>query len=160
MKIDKFEGEYRFLSNFWPAVVWFDMVEYPTVEHAYQAAKFPINMMVGKTGMHDKIRENMTVRELIRLAPTPGMAKKYGRMWRPRSDWDSVKLIIMENLVTQKFQRPDLIAQLRWTGNAELIEGNTWGDTFWGMVNGKGDNHLGKILMNIRNHHQGEYTMK
>jgi len=36
------------------------------------------------------------------------------------------------------------------TGARDLIEGNTWGDTFWGISGGKGENNLGKLLINQR----------
>jgi ribA/ribD-fused uncharacterized protein len=146
--ITSFRDANRFLSNFWPAVVYFkDNVEgrwYPTVEHAYQAAK-----------SLDK-RDRKEIAE----APKPGDAKRLGNQVGIRHDWETVKLQIMEELVRQKFFKyPELGARLLATGNEELIEGNTWGDKFWGCVSktntsGKkewvGQNHLGKILMKIR----------
>jgi len=57
----------------------------------------------------------------------------------------------MTDLVRQKFSNPQLAKQLLDTKDFELIEGNTWGDTFWGVCSGKGQNNLGKILMQIRN---------
>lgn len=56
----------------------------------------------------------------------------------------------MEDLLREKFQRKDLKQKLLDTGDAELIEGNTWGDTYWGMVGNKGHNHLGRLLMKVR----------
>jgi predicted NAD-dependent protein-ADP-ribosyltransferase YbiA (DUF1768 family) len=55
-------------------------------------------------------------------------------------------------LVRQKFREPKLRELLAGTRNAELIEGNYWGDRFWGVYvgDGKGENHLGKILMQVR----------
>jgi len=65
--------------------------------------------------------------------------------------WDGAKLGIMAQLVVQKFTNNAVLAQrLHDTGDAELIEGNTWGDTFWGICKGKGENHLGRILMEVR----------
>ena len=62
-----------------------------------------------------------------------------------------MRIDIMTALVTQKFNRHiDLRKKLLATGDEELIEGNWWGDTFWGVCRGKGDNHLGKILMEVR----------
>ena len=59
-----------------------------------------------------------------------------------------VKVKLMFVLVTEKFkQNPELKQKLLETGNQELIEGNTWNDTFWGVCNGQGQNWLGKILM-------------
>lgn len=59
---------------------------------------------------------------------------------RRRPDWEDVKVDIMLGLLRQKFQHPELGAKLLATGDAYLVEGNTWGDTFWGVFNGKGQN--------------------
>jgi ribA/ribD-fused uncharacterized protein len=68
-----------------------------------------------------------------------------------RDDWDDVKLGIMRDLVSRKFkQNKDLRLMLEATGDQELVEGNTWNDTFWGVCNGEGCNWLGKILMEVR----------
>jgi N-glycosidase YbiA len=133
-KINNFQGKYRFLSNFYPALVLLDGIEYPTVEHAYQAAKTLDN----------------TQRFLVCIAPSPGRAKAAGRHLSLRSDWEEVKLKVMEDLLRQKFKKSLFKTMLLETGNAELIEGNTWGDRFWGVCNGVGQNNLGKLLMKIR----------
>jgi ribA/ribD-fused uncharacterized protein len=115
--------------------VTFDGVVYPTNEHAYQAAK----------------SLDPAEREFVRTRVSPNMAKKAGRRnVTLRADWEQVKLKIMEDLVRQKFQDPELKKQILSTGTAELIEGNWWNDTFWGVCNGKGENHLGRILMKVR----------
>lgn len=136
--IKKFDGKYRFLSNFWPAKVHLDGVSYPSVEHAYQAAK-----------THDP-----AMRRFIADAPSPGEAKRRGRMIKDkRPDWDDTKLSAMEILLQRKFSpilNPELSAMLKETGDAELIEGNGWGDIFWGVCAGVGENHLGKLLMKVR----------
>jgi ribA/ribD-fused uncharacterized protein len=132
--ISSFIGQYRFLSNFWPAVVQLDGMKYPTVEHAYQAAK----------------TLNPTHREMVRTAYSPGAAKRLGRTVSMRPDWDRIKLQTMRNLVEQKFQHSELREKLLATGDEELEEGNSWGDTFWGVSFGHGQNHLGRILMDIR----------
>jgi len=135
MAIREFQGKYRFLSNFFPSPVAMDGKEYPSVEHAYQAAK-----------TLDKDR-----REVIRQQETPGRAKRAGQRAPLRKDWDEVKLRVMEILVRRKFKSHDnLKKRLLATGDEELIEGNTWNDTFWGVCRGRGQNHLGKILMKIR----------
>lgn len=134
MKIDNFEGEFRFLSNFAPSVVHFDGMEFPSVEHAYQAAK-----------TFDK-----DLRIKIRNAKTPNEAKKLGKKVKLRQDWDDVKIDVMLGLLEQKFAIPELHQLLLNTGDAELVEGNWWGDTFWGVCRGHGKNHLGKLLMTIR----------
>ena len=142
MTIKSFFGEYRFLSNFWPVDVTFDGEVYPTVEHAYQAAK----------------TMSKAARRKICLLATPGEAKRYGKKVKLRSDWEDVKIPIMRSLVRQKFSRPDLAQLLLETGDSDIIEGNTWGDTFWGTVYGVGMNHLGKILMQIRDELRGIST--
>jgi len=70
-----------------------------------------------------------------------------------RPDWDDVRIGVMEEVVRAKFnQNPHLAARLMATGQMPLVEGNDWGDTFWGVdvKTGKGENNLGKILMKIR----------
>ncbi len=132
--IDKFDGENRFLSNFWPAEVHFEGLTFKSVEHAYVAAK---------TFESNKRFE-------ISQIDSPGQVKRLGRTLVLRDDWENVKVSIMEDLVRQKFQHPDLAVKLLGTGDQELVEGNTWGDTFWGMCKGQGQNHMGKILMAVR----------
>ena len=134
-KIDEFHGENRFLSNFHPSTVGFEGKEYPSVEAAYQAAK----------------TLDTDVREQIRLAPTPGKAKRLGRKLDIRDNWDDIKIGVMENLVRQKFSNnPELREMLLNTADKELIEGNHWGDIFWGVSKGIGKNNLGIILMKVR----------
>jgi ribA/ribD-fused uncharacterized protein len=132
--ISEFSGKYRFLSNFYPSVVRFEGMNYPTVEHAFQAAK---------TADPDE-------RANIYYAASPGQAKRLGRQVALRDDWEDVKLTIMLDLLRSKFAHRGIRAQLAATGERELIEGNYWGDTFWGVCEGKGENHLGKLLMKVR----------
>ena len=49
-----------------------------------------------------------------------------------------------------KFSNPDLKEKLLATGNEELVEGNWWGDQYWGICDGIGKNKLGKLLMKVR----------
>ena len=133
--IKEFQQEYRFLSNFWPVNVQLQGLWFPTVEHAYQAAK----------------TLDIKEREAISYLSTPGEAKRAGRRLPMRADWDEIKLSVMEDLIRQKFQSPSIRTKLLETGNAKLEEGNYWKDRFWGVYNGRGENHLGKILMKIRN---------
>ena len=135
--INSFTGDYKFLSNFYPCKVELDGVEYPSVEHAYQAAK-----------TLDKDERKVFHK---RPLPTAGESKKLGRKLKMRPDWESVKLQVMEELLVQKFADDLLKKQLQETGEATLVEGNYWGDDFWGVDKKKGGkNHLGKLLMKIR----------
>jgi len=134
-KIAQFQGEYRFLSNFYPATVEFEGITYPTVEHAYQSAK----------------TLDMAERKRIAALPTPSDAKREGRKLKLRDDWETAKFDVMERCVRYKFTHDDqLRAKLLATGDAILEEGNDWGDQIWGTVNGVGENRLGKILMKVR----------
>ncbi len=132
--IDSFQGEYRWLSNFEPVDIVFEGELYPSVEHAYVAAK----------------TLDRTARKAIALLSTPGAAKRAGRMLKVRPDWDTVKLDVMRSLTRQKYHHARLRRLLLATGDAQIVEGNTWGDTFWGVCNGEGENHLGKIIMEVR----------
>lgn len=129
--IDSFHGEYRWLSNFWIH----DSENMLSVEHYYQAAK--------ASNVDDYLQ--------ILSAKTPGEAKRMGAEIICRYDWNDVKLTIMEHLIKDKFiWNPPLANKLKATSNALLVEGNTWGDKFWGICDGEGQNHLGKILMKVR----------
>ena len=133
--IKRFSGPYHFLSNFVGKITTADNREWPTVEHAYQAAK----------------TTNVDERNRIHESPSPADAKRIGRAVHLRRDWDSIKLSLMEDLVRRKFrQNSDLRQSLIGTGEAILVEGNTWGDIYWGVCRGIGENHLGRILMKIR----------
>ena len=135
-KIDEFRGEYRFLSNFHPSPLTVDGIGYPNAEAAFQAQK----------SLSDGVK-----REFSNLFP--GEAKKKGRRVKLRPDWEEVKTEMMEKVVRAKFaQNPALAKLLRETGNAELVEGNTWNDRCWGvdLLTGEGENRLGLILMKIR----------
>ena len=134
-KVESFSGIFRFLSNFYGAPMMYRGIAYPTSEHAYQAAK----------SLNDNTRMN------ISILGTPSEAKKYGKTVQLRADWDDVKLELMEEIVRAKFmQNPSLKEKLLATDDLYLQEGNTWGDTYWGVCNGKGENHLGNILMELR----------
>lgn len=131
--IREFQGPYRFLSNFWPAPVLYLDDEYPSVEHAYQAAK----------------TEDPRSRWSIREALTPADAKYKGRQIAIRPGWERMKIDVMRDLISQKFNHHELGAKLLDTGDAYLMEGNRWNDTFWGisLPTGRGCNHLGHLLM-------------
>ncbi len=132
--IDQFVGDYHFLSNFHFADVELDGLVYSTVEHAYQAAK----------------SNDPAVREAVRKAWQPGIAKAMGRRIDVPSSWWTRRVSVMHTLVTRKFQHAHLRAQLDATGRAVLIEGNWWNDTYWGVCRGTGENWLGRILMSVR----------
>lgn len=134
-KIDCFDGEYAFLSNFYDSPIEKDGIIYPTNEHFFQAMKTLDN----------------EERKRIAAAETPGKAKRMGRSVKLRPDWEQSKIQIMKEGLTLKFLcHKDLAEKLVATGDVWLIEGNWWGDTYWGVCNGVGHNMLGNLLMEIR----------
>lgn len=137
-----FRGEFDFLSNFFPQPIVLEGEEWQTSEHAYQASKTLVD----------------EERRQIRDAPTAGKAKRLGKRKEDggivtlRSDWNVVRVGIMYAIQEAKFSVPALEQKLLNTGNLRLVEGNAWGDTFWGVDihTGVGQNMLGKLLMQIR----------
>ncbi|HRY15457.1 MAG TPA: NADAR family protein [Candidatus Competibacteraceae bacterium] len=136
--ITSFRGEHAFLSNFQAVEIVYEGKPYPTVEHAFQAAK---TLDPGE-------------RETVRLAKTPTLAKRLGRRVTLRRDWETVKVAVMRELLRLKFQQPALRERLLATGETRLIEGNKWNDRTWGCVWVKtqwvGRNLLGQLLMEVR----------
>jgi ribA/ribD-fused uncharacterized protein len=140
MEIKIFNRQYRFLSNFYPSIVTLDKLDYPSVEHAYQAAK----------------TKNLKLREVMRNCETASIAKRLGQVIELRPDWELIKIFQMRNLLQQKFNIIELKEKLLQTKNYNLIEGNYWHDNFWGnctcpkCTEIPGQNNLGKLLMQIR----------
>lgn len=133
-KIETFDKKHRFLSNFFEAPVVYEGITYNNNEAAFQAAKVLSN------------KERESFKDL-----PPNKAKSKGRRVKLRKDWEQVKDQVMYDCVKDKFTRnPELGKKLVETGDDELIEGNWWGDTYWGVCEGVGQNKLGKILMRVR----------
>lgn len=141
MQINHFKGVHSFLSNFAPCRVTYEDLSYPSVEHAYVAAK----------------TNDRSLRLKISMIPTAANAKRFGRTLQIRPDWNIIRLSVMEHLLRQKFSAGTAYARLLLeTGDLELIEGNHWNDHFWGVCRGYGENHLGRLLMKIRSELRGE----
>lgn len=146
-RVERFTGMYHFLSNFYPCQVRFRGITFRSSEHAYQWAKCA------------RIDEAMSIIN----APGPAAAKSLGKRVEMRPGWEHTRLLFMEEILRAKFAPKiidlhqntvvpnPLVRRLLLTGDAELIEGNTWNDTFWGQCPiGYGYNHLGRLLMKIR----------
>jgi ribA/ribD-fused uncharacterized protein len=133
--ITTFQGEHRFLSNFYPAVVVLDGTRYPTVENAFQAAK-----------------TETPLERLPFVVVKPGEAKRLGRKLKLRRGWDLQRVDVMHNLLRQKFGSGALRLKLLQTGDRRLVEGNTWHDNYWGscVCCGPGNNWLGRLLETVR----------
>jgi ribA/ribD-fused uncharacterized protein len=140
--IDDFHGENFFLSNFYNSPVEYGGKIWPTVEHAFQAAK--VDPETAEKILHVK---------------KPGEAKKLGRQGKMRSDWDTARVDVMRECLRSKFlNNPELKQKLLDTGNEMLVEGTTWHDNYWGVCKCQkcrdkgivGVNMLGKLLMEVR----------
>lgn len=141
-QIRGFSGDYKFLSNFDEhdgiKIIIYDIfnnpIECKSVEAAYQASK--------SIDQVEKLK--------IAHADTPGKSKRLGSKVKLRKEWNCEKIKIMAGLLWQKFSYKYYQDLLLSTGDAILIEENTWGDIFWGFCNGIGENWLGELLMEIR----------
>ena len=145
--INGFTGKYFFLSNFYNAKVTYNGLTFLNSEAAFHSAKVdPLNFVD---------REKFT-------KLNPSEAKQLGRRIKLRPDWEDIKIDVMTEVVRAKFaQNPDLQNKLICTYPEELVEVNTWGDVFWGYVDGVGGkNHLGIILMDLRQELINKINMK
>ena len=132
--IKGFFDEYGFLSNFFEASVFFEGDTYLSTESAYQASK-----------CNDIKNRN----SFFRLSANE--SKKLGQKVELRKDWDERKYDLMSIIVFDKFYRYRGLRELLLvTGDKYLEETNHWGDQYWGVFSGVGENNLGKILMGIR----------
>lgn len=131
------QGNHYYLSNFYEAKFIYKDILWPSVEHAYQAMK----------------SDSKSVWEYVAKLKSPNEAKKFGRRVCLRRNWEDIKLSIMISCVRAKFtQNKNLKEMLVATGDQILVEYTWWGDTYWGVnTNYEGENHLGIILMEIRN---------
>ena len=144
--IYQYTGENRFLSNFAPAsVVLRDEdglpdVRFNNIETAYVAWKT----------LDYSLREHIS-----KMKPAQAKQFSHAPEFPLRPDFtDDNRIAIMHRLLRQKFSRRnfDLMQQLMETKDALLIEGNTWGDAFFGfdLLKGFGQNHLGRGQMDVR----------
>ena len=134
--IEKFKGEYRWLSNFAPCQVTLDGLTYPSVEHAYQSAK----------------NNEHAWKRYCQTEPDPVKVKRESKKVKLMPGWDTHKVQVMTHLIDQKFNQHPYKNMLLDTKKEYIQEGNTWGDTFWGvdLRSDKGKNVLGKLIMDKR----------
>ena len=132
-EINSFDGEYKFLSNFFIHPIIWEGILYPASENAFQAMK---------TEDEEERVKFMHI--------TPAKAKQKGRQLELREGWDAIKIQVMKNILTEKFHDRVLKKKLLDTHPVKLVEGNWWNDEFWGRCNGKGENWLGILLMEVR----------
>lgn len=127
-----FESENKFLSNFYWSPILLRGYSFANGESAFQ-------------GFKDMNR----IHEFEKILPSK--AKSLGRQVSLRKDWEEIKYDLMKEVVFEKFSKNHQLKQkLLATENRLLVEGNWWNDSTWGVSNGKGENHLGRILMEVR----------
>lgn len=129
-----FRGKNEFLSDGYGCFVVYEGTEYPSLQHAFQAAK----------------TLDEAERFLFRICPSAKDARQLGRTVKLRADWEDVKEDIMYSLLCNKFSDPTLQEKLIGTRDPPLIYVNTWHDTFWGIYKGIGSNRYGMLLMKVR----------
>jgi ribA/ribD-fused uncharacterized protein len=136
-KINSFRGEYHWLSNFHLVNINYKGRDYPSVEHAFMSAK-------NETKEWKDFCSN--------LHESPGIIKKFGRDIPLVPNWESIKIQVMKDCILAKFSQEPFKSKLLETGDTEIIEGNDWGDIYWGydIRKNKGKNYLGRIIMDTR----------
>ena len=137
--IRKFTGKYNFLSNYYEHNFKYGGHMFRNSEAAFQSQKDP-------TKSHKFV--NLSAND----------AKSLGHKVKLRSDWETVKDSIMEDVLRAKFSDKCLKDKLMATHPCKLFEGNTCGDMYWGIDIdlGIGENKLGKILMKLRSEYINE----
>lgn len=134
--IKEFKNQYFFLSNFYECPVYYNKLVFCNAEAAFQAQK-----VIDEKEQYKFINLNAS------------QARKLGKTIVLREDWEEVKDNIMYEIVKRKFTiNKELQQKLIDTKDEELVEGNWWHDTYWGVDSktGIGKNKLGKILMKVR----------
>lgn len=135
--IDRFKGQYDWLSNFYPVNVEYDGEDYPSVEHAYMSAK------------SDDMKWKMFC---MNHENSAGEVKKKSREVELVEGWDTIKNEVMRKCLESKFNQEPFRQKLLDTGDFIIREGNWWNDTYWGICLKKqyGQNMLGNLIMSIR----------
>ena len=132
----KFRDKYFFLSNMYPCKIEYKGYIFPSSENLYQFLKIPENLQHEYINIFTKI--------------SPFEAKQLGKRIPIRKDWKNIKINVMKFVLELKFKDKNLLSKLK-NIEGEIVEHNEWGDRFWGKdLNGNGENHLGKLLMEIR----------
>lgn len=155
-------------SNFHPIKIVFQGARYDSVEHAYQSMKFStaswervdqkdIEAIIRKLNRYNIYTPKEDLSKIFSNQDMPpGASKNIANFLRSRGyireNWDEIKVPIMVDLLICKFSDVELYDMLSDTSGLYLVEGNSWGDTFWGECDGRGRNVLGRILMLLREH--------
>ncbi|MEX2014943.1 MAG: NADAR family protein [Candidatus Saccharimonadales bacterium] len=147
MAVERFREDNFFLSNMYPferGIRTPDGEEVHTSEQLYLPAEF---LRKSARLVLQQASDGFKAKGLMRPLRRAG--------FETRKDWDAARIPAMKKCLLVKFvANPDLAEKLLETGEEELVEGNDRGDTFWGVSpmppEGKGENMLGKLLMETR----------
>jgi ribA/ribD-fused uncharacterized protein len=172
MTIDRFVGQHRFLSNFCPSpmaifvltdtdlaieirrISGLGQMDGLVVMADHEGGGYHVGVLTVEHGFQSDKAATAVEQLVVLRSDTAATAKSRGRRVRMRDDWEDVKLDVMRRWLRLKFSTPSFRDALIATGDAELIEGNTWHDTQWGCVQRGGawvgENMLGKLLMEVR----------
>ena len=163
LPVDSFRYKYACFSNFSSHRITYKGINYENSEAAFQAQKFEDENVKQLFKSLDPSKAKALGRSKVIFLNTEGeyyknklpsdIGQRSNKFTKHamRSDWDKIRVEEMYQIVKNKYeQNPDIKRILLLTGERDLMEGNTWGDRFWGQVDGKGLNFLGRILMQIR----------
>ena len=163
LPVDSFRYKYACFSNFSSHRVAYKGINYKNSEAAFQAQKFEDEKVKQLFANLDPSKAKALGRAKVIFLNHKGeyyknklpsdIRKRSSEFteYYIKSDWDTIRVEEMYQVVKNKYeQNPDIKRILLLTGERDLMEGNTWGDRFWGQVDGKGLNFLGRILMQIR----------
>lgn len=132
-----FREEYAWLSNYAECKIDIKGIIYDSVEHAYLSCKLPDDEW-----------------KILCTRNSPRVIKQELTKRLIRPDWDDIKIDAMRYCLNEKFRQEPFRTKLIETGNQNIVEGNYWGDTFWGVDLKQdpniGENNLGRLIMSIR----------
>lgn len=158
----EFKNEKRFLSNMFEIPIKFEFTPdlqkrfpniisdgeiYPSTEHIYQM--FKSDNPAWKEIIKNTLEPRKT-KTLVRKYFKKNLLFETDTQFSLRKDWDSFRYELMYAIVTLKFYQNKDIAKKLSDLEGYIEERNCWGDTYWGTVDGIGENNLGKILMLVR----------
>ena len=143
----EFQGDKRYLSNMYPAEIYMD----PSLSQMFPMFTFDNYIYTASENLYQALKSNLFQHRKLFAEVGAKYSKNLGKKLEIRSDWEDVKIEAMRLCLMLKFdQHPDLAEKLIATRDEYLEERNDWNDTYWGTYLGEGENHLGKLLMEIR----------
>lgn len=145
-----FQGEYDFLSNMYPFEVEYRGLTFASSEHLYQWLKVDPNTSFSQL-WRDKIRHASNGRIAKKIT------KESAFPFRPVDDVDEFRLKAMKIALWAKFKQREMADKLLSTDDIALVEHNYWKDDFFGVYQGVGQNHLGRLLMELRMYLRANY---